>query len=134
LRATRAAVRRPTSTASWSVLEANCSTPNAATRAMLAEVQPMAKLLNRFGRRLAALTDLKIEYPVGREGTRFEARLVAGALYNLDATQLRFFVILDDHGDDYPAMIDYVGPSESDLEQVLIRGVVVADGRRSDKR
>jgi len=101
---------------------------------MLAEVQPMAKLLNRFGRRLAALTDLKIEYPVGREGTRFEARLVAGALYNLDATQLRFFVILDDHGDDYPAMIDYVGPSESDLEQVLIRGVVVADGRRSDKR
>jgi hypothetical protein len=31
-------------------------------------------------------------------------------------------------------MIDYVGPSESDLEQILIRGVVVADGRRSDKR
>jgi len=94
----------------------------------------MAKLLNRFGRSLAALTDLKIEYPVGREGARFEAMLVAGALYNLDTTQLRFFVVLDDQGDDYPAMIDHVGASESDLEQVLIRGVVVADGRRSDKR
>jgi hypothetical protein len=91
----------------------------------------MAKLLNRFGRKLAALTDLKIEYPVGREGARFEAWLVAGALYNLDTAQLRFFVILDDRGDDYPAMIDYVAPSESDLEQILIRGVVVADGRRS---
>ena len=32
------------------------------------------------------------------------------------------------------AMIDYVGPSESYLEQILIRGVFVADGRRSDKR
>jgi hypothetical protein len=94
----------------------------------------MAKLLNRFRRRLAVLTDLKLEYPVGREGARFEAWLVAGALYNLDATQLRFFVILDDQGDDYPAMIDYVGPSESDLELILIRGVVVADGQRSNKR
>ena len=66
----------------------------------------MAKLLNRFGRKLAALTDLKIEYPVGRSGARFEAWLVPGALYNIDTTQLRFFVILDEHGDDYPAMID----------------------------
>jgi hypothetical protein len=94
----------------------------------------VAKLLNRFGRRIAALTDLKIEYPVGRGGARFEAWLVAGALYNLDTTPLRFFVILDEHGDDYPAMIDYVAPSQSDLELILIRGVVVADGRRSDKR
>jgi hypothetical protein len=94
----------------------------------------MAKLLNRFGRRLAALTELKIKYPVGRDGARFEAWLVAGALYNLDTAQLRFFVILDDQGDDYPAMIDYVAPSQSDLELILIRGIVVADGRRSAKR
>ena len=93
----------------------------------------MAKLLNRFGRKLAALTELKIEYPVGRDGARFEARVVAGALYNLDTAQLRFFVILDDQGDDYPAMIDYVAPSQSDLELIVIRGVVVADGRRPSR-
>ena len=40
---------------------------------------------------------------------------------------------LDDQGHDYPAMIDQVAPSQSDLELVLIRGVVVADGRRSEK-
>ena len=90
----------------------------------------MAQLLNRFGRKLAALTDLKIEYPVGRDGARFEAWLVAGALYNLDTAQLRFFVVLDEQGDDYPAMIDFVAPSRSDLELIQIRGVVVADGRR----
>ena len=94
----------------------------------------MAKLLNRFGRRLAVLTELNIEYPVGRDGARFQAWLVAGALYNLDTTQLRFFVILDDRGDEYPAMIDQVAPSQSDLQLILIGGVVVADGRRSDKR
>jgi hypothetical protein len=93
----------------------------------------VAKLLNRFGRRLATLTDLEIEYPVGRAGARFAAWVVAGALYNLDTTQLGLFVILDDHGHDYPAMIDHVAPSQSDLELILIRGVVVADGRRSDK-
>jgi len=91
----------------------------------------MAQLLNRFGRRLAALTDLKVEYPVGRGGSRFEAWLVAGALFGLDTARLRFFVILDDQGDDYPAMIEHVTPSQSDLELILIRGVVVADGRRA---
>ena len=59
---------------------------------------------------------------------------MAGALYNMDTAQLRFFVILDDQGDDYPAMIDYVAPSQSDLELILIRGIVVADGRRAAKR
>jgi len=94
----------------------------------------VAKLLNRFGRRLAGLTDLKLEYPVGRGGARFEAWLVAGALYNLDTTQLRFFVILDEQGDAYPAMIDYVAPAQDDCALIQIRGVVVADGRRSQRR
>ena len=89
----------------------------------------MAKLLNRFGRHIAALSDLKIAHPVGRSGVNFEAFVLAGALYNLDTKQVRFFLVQDDDGNRYPALIEHVDSAESDLELVAIRGVVVASGR-----
>lgn len=89
----------------------------------------MAKLLNRFGRQIAALSELKIAHPVGRSGVNFEALVIAGALYNLDTTQLRFFLVQDDDGNRYPALIEHVDSAPSDLELVAIRGIVVTSGR-----
>jgi hypothetical protein len=89
----------------------------------------VAKLLNRFGRQIATLRDLSIAYPVGRSGVPFEASVAAGALYNLDITQLRFFLVQDDEGNRYPALIEHVGLAASDLDLVAIRGIVVASGR-----
>jgi hypothetical protein len=94
----------------------------------VSDPEDVAKLLNRFGRRIATLTALSIEYPVGRSGARFEARLEADALYNLDTGQLGFFVMQDDEGDRFAAMIDHVAPSDADPRWSVIRGVLVADG------
>lgn len=89
----------------------------------------MAVLLNRFGRRLAVLESLSIEYPVSRSGVRFEARLPTQRLEGLDLTMLRYFVVQDDGGQRYPAMIDDAAPSSLEpSESTLIRGVVVAHG------
>lgn len=86
----------------------------------------LAKLMSRFGRRISVLTSLRIDYPVGRSGARFEALLPAFALRDYDPTQLRFFVIQDDDGNRYPAMIEDLSPLVDDDSQLTIRGVVVA--------
>ena len=88
----------------------------------------MAELLNRFGRRIARLTALEIVYPVGREGTRFQARLATDTLAGLDTARLRFFVVQDDHGQRFPALIDHVATMPEDGRVSIIVGVVVAGG------
>ena len=86
----------------------------------------MAKLMTRFGKRVGALKALHIEYPVGRDGARFEAVLASEDLLPHDTTQLRFFVIHDDAGNRYPAMIDRTWPGAGDDSLTTIVGVVVA--------
>ena len=86
----------------------------------------MAELLNRFGRRIARLTELEIAYPVGREGARFRARLASDTLAGLDTTRLRFFLVQDDNGQRFAAMIDHVAPMPDDGRVSIIGGVVVA--------
>ena len=86
----------------------------------------MAELLNRFGRRIAVLTALEIEYPVGRAGTRFRARVASDALEGLDTNQLRFFLVEDDGGLRFPAMIDQVERLPEDARITAIGGVVIA--------
>lgn len=94
----------------------------------------MARLLNRFGRRLAELRELRIEHPVGRAGARFAALLWSDTLRGLDISQLRFFVLEDEAGDRYPAMIDQAAPLLDDARVSAISGVLVADGRRGGRR
>lgn len=96
--------------------------------------QDLALLLNRFGRRLAELRELRIEQPVGRAGSRFEALLWSDTLNGLDTAQLRFFVLEDDEGDRYPAMIDHAAPLREDARISVLRGALVADGRRGRRR
>lgn len=84
----------------------------------------MAKLLTRSGRRLCVLESLIIEHPVRRSGARFQALLPAFALQGLDPARLRFFVVQDDDGNRYAAMIDQI--SSADGELLEIRGAVVA--------
>ncbi len=88
----------------------------------------MAELLNRFGRRIGILTALEIEYPVGRAGTRFRARMASDALEGLDTTRLRFFLVQDQGGQRFPAMIDHVARLPEDGRVSCIGGVVVAGG------
>lgn len=88
----------------------------------------MAELLNRFGRRIGTLTALQIDYPVGRSGTRFQARLASDALEGLNTNQLRFFVVQDDSGQRFPAMIERVARLPEDGRVTSISGVVVAGG------
>ncbi|MEI9938730.1 MAG: hypothetical protein WDO69_16045 [Pseudomonadota bacterium] len=88
----------------------------------------MAELLNRFGRRLGVLTALEIEYPVGRDGARFQARLASDALEGLDTSRLRFFLVQDESGKRFPAMIDQVVRLPEDGRVTAISGVVVAGG------
>ncbi|MEI9948788.1 MAG: hypothetical protein WDO74_07340 [Pseudomonadota bacterium] len=88
----------------------------------------MAELLNRFGRRIGLLTALEIDYPVGREGTRFQARVASDALAGLDTNRLRFFLIEDESGKRFPAMIDRVARSPEDDRVTSIGGVIVAGG------
>lgn len=88
----------------------------------------MAALLNRFGRRIARLSALEIDYPVGREGARFQAHLASDALEGLDTTRLRFFLVQDEAGQRFPAMIDDVARLPDDGRVSRIRGVVVAGG------
>lgn len=74
------------------------------------------------------LESLSIAYPVGRSGARFEARLPTAVLRNIDTTRLRFFVVEDDTGERYPAVIDQlVGPAP-DSTSSTICGAVVAHG------
>ncbi len=75
-----------------------------------------------------------MERPVARSGTRFEALLWTDTLQGLDTAQLRFFVVEDDEGDLYPAMIDHASPLSEDARTSSIRGVLVADGRRGARR
>ena len=88
----------------------------------------MAELLNRFGRRIGLLTALEIDYPVGRGGTRFRARVSSDALEGLDTARLRFFLVQDEHGTRFPAMIDLVARLPEDARVTSISGVVVAGG------
>lgn len=88
----------------------------------------MAELLNRFGRRIGLLTALEIEYPVGRDGTRFQARVASDALEGLDTARLRFFLVQDESGKRFPAMIDQVARLAEDGRVTTIGGVVVAGG------
>jgi hypothetical protein len=90
----------------------------------------MAKLLNRFGRRLGALHGLHVEYPVGRAGSRFGALVPASAFESVGVTALRHFVVQDDGGNRYPAVIEFADSSTQGTPGlVLIRGFVVASGR-----
>jgi hypothetical protein len=88
----------------------------------------VAELLNRFGRRIALLSALEIDYPVGREGARFRARLASDALEGLDTNRLRYFLIEDAHGQRFPAMIDQLARLPEDGRVTAIGGVVVAGG------
>ena len=88
----------------------------------------MAELLNRFGRRIGLLTALEIGYPVGRSGSRFQARVASDALEGLDTSRLGFFLVEDESGKRYPAMIDHVAPLSEDGRLTAIAGVVVAGG------
>lgn len=89
----------------------------------------MAELLNRFGRRIARLTALEIDYPVGRAGTRFRARLASDTLEGLDTTRVRFFWVEDENGQRFPAMIDQVSRLPDGSGVTCIAGVVVAGAR-----
>jgi hypothetical protein len=82
--------------------------------------------MTRFGKPVAVLAALRIEYPVGREGARFEALLATADLRQHDLTQLRFFVVQDDVGNRYPAMIDHCLSASDDETLTTIAGVVVA--------
>jgi hypothetical protein len=88
----------------------------------------VAELLNRFGRRIGVLSGLEIDYPVGRSGTRFRARLASDALEGLDTSRLRFFLVQDDSGQRFPAMIDHAVRLPEDGRVTSIAGVVVAGG------
>jgi hypothetical protein len=73
----------------------------------------VARLLNRFGKRLCTLEHLSIEYPVGRA---------------VDLMALRHFVVQDDSGNRYPAVIEQVSlAADEEVELVAIRGVVVTN-------
>jgi len=89
----------------------------------------VAELLNRFGRRIARLSTLEIDYPVGREGSRFRARLASDTLEGLDTTRLRYFCVQDEAGQRFPAMIDQVTRLPEDSRVSCIGGVVVASGK-----
>jgi hypothetical protein len=82
--------------------------------------------MNRFGKRVAVLAALHIEYPVGRDGARFEAVLATVDSSKHDLTQLRYFVVQDDAGNCYPAMIDRTSPRAEEDTLITIFGVVVA--------
>ena len=82
--------------------------------------------MTRFGKRIGALSALSIEYPVGRGGARFAAIVASSALQPFDTSQLRFFVVQDDAGNRYPAMLDHVAALADDSETTRISGVVVA--------
>jgi hypothetical protein len=88
----------------------------------------VAELLNRFGRRIGVLTELAIDYPVGRDGSRFQARVASDTLEGLDTSRLRFFLVQDDSGKRFPAMIDHVARLPEDGRVSSIGGVVVAGG------
>ena len=88
----------------------------------------MAELLNRFGRRIGVLSALEIDYPVTRDGTRFRARLASDALEGLDTTRLRFFLVQDDSGKRFPAMIDQIARLPEDGRVSSMSGVIVAGG------
>jgi hypothetical protein len=77
---------------------------------------------------LGVLESLHIEAPVGRSGARFEAVLPTFALQGIDPGRLRYFVIEDDEGNRYPAMIDQLVALLEDPELTRIAGVVVAGG------
>jgi hypothetical protein len=88
----------------------------------------LARLLNRFGERLCVLEHLSIDYPVGRAGSHFEALLPTRMLQSIDVTALRYFVVLDDSGNRYPAVIERVSqPTDEDTDFVAISGVVVTN-------
>jgi len=88
----------------------------------------VAELLNRFGRRIGVLEELAIEYPVGRSGARFRAQIASDALEGLDTNRLRFFLVQDDDGQRFPAMIEHVTRMLEDGRVSSIAGVLVARG------
>jgi len=86
----------------------------------------LAKLMTRFGRRVAVFATLRVEYPVGRAGARFDGLLPTAALRGHDLSQLRFFVVQDDAGNRYPAMVEYTALSAENEALTVVSGVVVA--------
>ncbi len=108
------------------VLAADCALAQATVSS---QKLGLARLLNRFGQRLCVLEHLQIEYPVGRAGSRFEALLPASLLSSVDLTALRHFVVQDQGGNRYPAVIERVdvAPEEA-AEFAAISGTVVTNG------
>ena len=99
-----------------------------AAQQRLSHDSEVARLLNRFGKRLCVLEHLNIQYPVGRAGSRFEALLPTHIVPSLDLTALRHFVVLDDSGNRYPAVIEHVSTAnDEETEFVAIRGMVVTN-------
>ena len=82
--------------------------------------------MTRFGKRVGVLSWLRIDYPVGRDGARFEACLAAADLRPHDTSQLRFFVVQDDAGNRYPAMIERTASVLGNDALTSIVGVLVA--------
>ena len=82
--------------------------------------------MTRFGKRVAVLSWLHIDYPVGRDGARFDAHLAASDLRPHDTSQLRFFVVQDDAGNRYPAMIERTTSVPGNDALAAITGIVVA--------
>src|SRR6185295_11330660 len=130
-RAFRRTSPSPWNPPSWSLRwQTRCSWPAANRRGPDPEPEApsVAELLNRFGRRIGVLTALEIDYPVGRDGARFQARLASDALEGLDTNRLRFFLVQDESGKRFPAMIDGVVRLPEDGRVTTISGVVVAGG------
>jgi hypothetical protein len=74
------------------------------------------------------VTGLDIAYPVGRSGSKFEALLPTSLLGSVDLMAVRYFVVLDDSGNRYPAVIEHVSESSAgETDFVAIRGVVVTN-------
>lgn len=90
--------------------------------------ESLAKLLTRFGRQIAPLASLNISYPVGRSGARFEALLPTVALERVELGKLLRFVVQDEAGCCFPAMIEHVATSPALPGWSVIRGVLVAHG------
>lgn len=82
--------------------------------------------MTRFGKRVAVFATLRIDYPVGRAGARFDGLLPTAALLGHDLSQLRFFVVQDDAGNRYPAMIERSALSAENETLSAVSGVVVA--------
>jgi hypothetical protein len=89
----------------------------------------VAKLFNRFGQRLGTFTQLTIDYPITRSGTRFAGSIPSASFCGIDPGAVRYFVVQDDGGNRYTAVIHELSPAPDDATCLLISGAVVAGGQ-----